>query len=254
MLIRSIVLSLSLLVGIGMIVPFMTETTEAGPQKKKVTKPKLKKYSKAWWSRYRKEQRRKRALAARKRAIRAKQIQLARQRAQKNNNRAKAKTTAVLMPSGKKAPSSFERGTVTNSELQFRVKDNNGGQLGTASLTVLGPSTGQDSGSGRSKTVGGVPTSSLRLNVVDKMIKEDGWVVSDYHKEINGKKVYVVVGQSVVQERVQSRFFYFTEIDGKIYSLATNSPRDSQERVAVESEKMIQSLQRAPRLAQSKLK
>ena len=253
MLIRSIVLSLSLLVGIGMIVPFMTETTEAGPRKKKVTKQKVKKYSKAWWSRYRKEQRRKRAIAARKRALRAKQIQLARQRAQRNNHLAKAKPTEALTPAGKQAPSSFKKGAVSNTELQFRVNDNNGGQLGTASLTVLGPSKGQDSGSGRSKTVGGVPTSSLRLNVVDKMIKEDGWVVSDSHKEINGKTVYLVVGQSVVQGIVQSRFFYFTEIDGKIYRLATNSPRDAQERVAAESEKMLQSLQRAPRLAQSKL-
>ena len=270
MLIRAIALSLALLVGIGTIVPFMTETTEAGPKKKQVKKKKLKKYSKAWWRWYRKEQRRKRAVAARKRALRAKQILLARQRAQRAKNAAvarknnpaptrqkvaaKVKTDAVVLPSGKKAPSSFEKGAVTNSELQFRVNDDNGGQLGTAALTVVGPAMGEDSDSGRNKMVGGVSTSSLRRNVIDKMIKEEGWVVNDYHKEINGKKVYVVVGQSSVRGTVQSRLFYFTEVDGKIYSLATNSSNDAQERIAAESEKVIQSLQRGTRPTQAGLK
>lgn len=57
MLFRAIALSLALLVGIGTIVPFMTDSTEAGPKYKKKKKKKLKKYSKAWWRWYRKEQR-----------------------------------------------------------------------------------------------------------------------------------------------------------------------------------------------------
>mgnify|MGYP002386449952 CR=1 FL=1 len=85
-------------------------------------------------------------------------------------------------------------------------------------------------------------------------MREDGWVVNDYTKDINGKKVYVVVAQSSVKGAVQSRLFYFTEVEGKIYTLSTNSPAESQERIAQESEKVIQSLQRGNRPVQAGLK
>jgi hypothetical protein len=107
---------------------------------------------------------------------------------------------------------------------------------------------------GRNKLVGGVPTTSLRRNVIDKMMREEGWVVNDFQKDINGKKVYVVVAQSTVKGVVQSRLFYFTEVDGRIYSLSTTSPNSAQERIAQESEKVIQSLQRGNRPVQAGLR
>lgn len=270
MLFRAIALSLALLVGIGTIIPFMTDSTEAGPRHKK-KKKKLKKYSKAWWRWYKKQQRKKRAILARKRALRAKRILLARQqtnRAKNANQQAKApamdkkgntrEKVAVkddapppTLPSGKKAPKSFKQNQASNSELQFRVSDDNGTALGTASLSVVGMAQGEDSDAGRNKMVGGVPTSSLRRNVIDKMMKEEGWVVNDYQKTVNGKKVYVVVAQSSAKGVIQSRLFYFTEVDGKIYTLATTSPNEAQERIAQESEKVIQSLQRGNRPTQA---
>lgn len=75
------------------------------------------------------------------------------------------------------------------------------------------------------------------------MIRENGWVVNDYQKDIAGQQVYVVVGQSQARNgQIQSRVFYFTEVDGKIYSVATNSPVQEAERLADESEKVINSL------------
>lgn len=75
------------------------------------------------------------------------------------------------------------------------------------------------------------------------MIRENGWVVNDYQKDIAGQNVYVVVAQSQSKNGgVQSRMFYFTEVDGKVYSVATNSPVREQERLAEESEKVINSL------------
>ena len=272
MLIRAIALSLALLFGIGTIIPFMTDSTEAGPRHKKKFK-KLKKYSKAWWRWYHKQKRKKRAIAARKRALRARQIWLARKRRERarNSHLAKAKTLDrsgksgdrvaakddskdAILPSGKKAPHSFKQSEATSSELQFRVNDDDGQNLGTASLSVVGPAMGADSDTGRNKMVGGVATSSLRRNVIDKMMKEDGWVVNDYQKDINGKKVYVVVAQSSMKGVVHSRLFYFTEVDGRIYSLSTSSSNDAQERIARESEKVIQSLQRGTRPTQAGLK
>jgi len=264
MLIRAIALSLALLLGVGTIIPFMTDSTEAGPRHKKKKKKKLKKYSRAWWKWYRKQQRKKRALLARKRALRAKQILLARKKRQKAKTSkagsatakrtVKDETQGATLPSGKKAPSSFKQNQATSSELQFRVSDDSGGQLGTASLSVVGPAMGEDSDTGRNKLVGGVPTSSLRRNVIDKMMREEGWVVNDYQKDINGKKVYVVVAQSAVKGAIQSRLFYFTEVDGRIYSLSTTAPNSAQERIAHESEKVIQSLQRGNRPVQAGLK
>ena len=83
------------------------------------------------------------------------------------------------------------------------------------------------------------------------MIRENGWVVNDFQKSIGGKDVYVVVAQSQANGgRVESRMFYFTEVDGRIYSVATNSRTDAADRVAEESEKVIASLQNRSRSVQ----
>jgi hypothetical protein len=44
--------------------------------------------------------------------------------------------------------------------------------------------------------------------------------------------------------------FYFTEVDGRIYSLATNSGTGEATRLAEESEKVLNSLHRQPRPTQ----
>ena len=156
-----------------------------------------------------------------------------------------------MLPSGETAPKGWKKSQSTQGELQFSVDDDNGTNIGSASISVVGPAVGRTMTTGASKTVGGVPTSALRRTVIDRMIKEKGWVVNDYQKEIGGKKVYVVVAQSPgAGGQVQSRMFYFTEVDGRIYSVATNAPDDASERIAQESEKVINSLQRVSRPVQ----
>jgi hypothetical protein len=266
MLIRAIALSIALLVGIGAIVPLATEYAEAGPRKSKNYKKKhrkYKKYSKRWWRNYYAKKKRNRAIATRKRGLRLHQIRLANARKagqdgenkQSSNTKSKvvAETAPAVLPSGEAAPKSWKKGQATAGELQFRVDDNNGSQVGSASISVVGPAMGEETA--RNKTVGGVPQASLRRTVIDRMVRENGWVVNDYQKEINGKKVYVVVAQSQAGAGVQSRMFYFTEVDGRIYSVATNAPNDSAERLAEESEKVINSLQkRAQPVQQAELK
>lgn len=274
MLIRAIVLAVALLVGIGTLIPIMTDYSEAGPKysrKYKKRKWKVKKYSKKWWALYRQQQRRKNLMIARRRALRARQILLARQNKQQfekvnqpaaassfeKTSVAKQKTSgeeSAMLPSGETAPQTWRRGQATSSELQYRVNDERGNPMGSASLTVVGTATGADSFNGREKMLGGVSTSALRRTVIDKMMKEEGWVVNDYQKDINGKKVYVVVAQSSVNGAVQSRLFYFTQVDGRIYSLATSAPSSSQERLAQESERVINSLQRNSRSVQAELR
>lgn len=257
--IRAIALSLALLLGIGVVIPLATDYAEAGPKKQrkyaKKKKKKIKKYSKQWWRLYRARVKRQKALRAKKRALRLRQLRLARARATTNRDTSvrptrkvvtapvSEETSTVVLPSGETAPTTWKKSQSSPSELQFRVDDGTGSTLGQASIAVVGPSMGADDN--RGKTVGGVPTTSLRRNVIDRMVRENGWVVNDYQKEIGGKKVYVVVAQSEgAGGRVQSRLFYFAESDGRIYSVSTVAPGDSAERLAEESEKVINSLVR----------
>jgi hypothetical protein len=263
MLIRAIALSLALMIGLGTIIPLATETTEAGPRKhhRKYKKRHhkrhhYKKYSRAWWRQYHRRQRRKRMLAARRRALRLHQLRLAKARRAGDTGTkktTKAATTAAkpedtsvaMLPSGEAAPQGWKKSSSSNAEVQFRVDNSSGAQIGSAAISVVGPAMGETGDRGRTHFLGGIPTTSLRREVINRMIRENGWVVNDFQKEVGGKSVYVVVAQSQAGGgRVQSRMFYFTEADGRIYSLSTNSSSDDAERLAEESEKVINSLHR----------
>ena len=268
MVIRAIALSMALLIGVGVLLPLATETTEAGPRqthkyRKHRKHRRAKWHSKRWWRQYHARMRKRRALARRRRALRLRQLRLARARRMQRANGVKAvkkdivKTSApqepagpALLPSGEIAPASWRRGSSTPGELRFGVVDSSGQQVGSASISVVGPAMGETIGVGRNRTLAGVPTTSLRREVINRMISENGWVINDYQKDIAGQKVYVVVAQSQNGGRLSSRMFYFTEVDGRIYNVATTSNPDSAERLAEESEKVINSLQSRRRPAQ----
>lgn len=257
MLIRAIALSMALVIGVGVLVPLSTETTEAGPRHAKQYKKhrNYKKYSKRWWQQYHARKRNQRALAARRRALRLRQLRLAQARNTEKSDatekKVMVKTSAVeqpsLLPSGEEAPSGWKKVSATPGELRFGVSDSSGQTVGSASISVVGPSMGASNNVGRNKKLGGVPTTSLRREVINRMINENGWVVNDYQKDVNGQTVYVVVAQSQNGGRVNSRVFYFTEVDGRIYSVATTSNPDSAERLSAETEKVINSLQNGSR-------
>lgn len=279
---RAIILCLALFIGLGVVIPLSTDYAEAGAKKQKKYKKQAKKkgykkYSKAWWRAYRAKNKRQGSLAARRKALQLRQMRLARERQEeiaRNGGKWAVYTTwngsewvsrnewiAITSPNppvpppgetmakkisepkarikGKKEPSAQK------SDAQFKVNDSAGSELGSASITVVGPAVGDDTNTGRSKTLSGVSTSALRRTVIDQMIRENGWVVNDYQKQVGGKKVYVVVAQSPgMSGQVQSRLFYFTEIDGRIYSVATNSPVEASGQIADESEKIVNVLQR----------
>ena len=261
MLVRAIALSLALLVGIGTIVPLATDTVEAGPKRKKKKQKRgwkgVKKYSKRWWQLYRAQERRKKVRAARSRSLRLRQLRAARTPDVVSDSPVQTASTkpvrikkAAVLPSGDTAPKGWNQAQASPAELQFRVDDSAGSQVGSASISVVGPA-GDSSTANPEKSVGGVSTTALRRDVINRMIQENGWVVNDYQKEINGRTVYVVAAQSQAKNgRVQSRMFYFTEVDGRIYNVATNSPVEQAERLAEESEKVLDSLQNRIRSTQ----
>jgi hypothetical protein len=259
MLFRAIALTLALLIGIGTIIPFGTDFAEASSRTSKKYKKhkKYKKYSKRWWRQYRARMKRKRALQARRRAMRLRQLRLARLHKARNRpakpvvaakaaKPAATESAVAMLPSGQAAPAGWRRSASTSSEVSFSVDNGNG----SAAISIVGPATGETVDTGRNRTVGGVATNALRREVINRMIRENGWVVNDYQKSIGGRSVYVVVAQSQNGGRLQSRMFYFTEADGRIYSVATNSATEAADRIAEESEKVIFSLQSGPRPVQ----
>lgn len=267
MIFRAIALSLAILVGLGAVLPLVTLQVEAGPRTQKKAKKKgkkFKKYSKRWWRAHRQRMNRQKALNARKRNLRLRQIRLANARKTSDNgvksgkvSNSMSKTSvaenngAAMLPTGESAPKGWKRGVASNNELQYRVDDDSGVNIGSAAISVVGPAVSADVDNGVSKTVGGVSTSALRRTVIDRMIKEEGWVVNDYQKEVGGRKVYVVVAQSPgAGGALQSRLFYFTEVDGRIYSVAANAPKDNAPRIEQETEKAINSLRRRSNAAQ----
>lgn len=151
----------------------------------------------------------------------------------------------VVLPTGGIAPRTWMTGEITPSEMIFNVSDTNGLNLGSASISVVGPAKEPVKIiNNRIKMIGGITTASLRRTVIDQMIEEGGWITNDYQKEIDGKKVYVVEAKSPGEKgQMNSRLFYFTEVDGEIYNVATNSEEKSVELLAVETEKVINSLQ-----------
>lgn len=299
---RAIVLSLALLIGIGTLIPLATEFAEAGTFKpRKYQKKKVKKYSKRWWRAYNKRKAIKRAKlrAARKarlararkarirkaRSAKVRRARLAKQRkavaTKRSTKRSKRRaviakssyetlvapeqsgkyaaieapkskvmtpisTKPAMLPSGNPAPKTWNAEGYSQGELQFRVTDNSGSPIGSASISVIGPATEDPPMlSRRVKTVGGVTTTALRRTVIDQMIRDNGWVVNDFQKEIGGQNVYVVVAQAPgANNQVENRTFYFTEVEGKIYSVATKSPDNATYKFEEESEKVINSLQR----------
>lgn len=326
---RAIVLSLALLIGIGTLIPLATEYAEAGSKKpRKYKKKRAKKYSKRWWRAYNKRKKVKQAKQRRAKKVRAARLKKARIKrartarlkrtavkkrrattARKRSKKRGVSTTArrsnvktapkpqkvvkspglvevsmtapaiqpaelpaappkvvkaprdvevgmtapaaktytapAVLPSGNPAPESWKSGGLVQGELQFSVTDTNGSMLGAASISVVGPAVDEPAYSSRIQTVGGVATNALRRTVIDQMIRENGWVVNDFQKEVGGKKVYVVVAQTPGQNnQVESRTYYFTEVEGKIYSVATKAPEYNMERIEEESEKVLNSLQR----------
>jgi hypothetical protein len=264
---RAIALSLALLLSFGTVASLMTDNSEASAKHHKKKKhKKIKKYSRAWWRIYRAKQRRKKALVARKRALMERQqvaeksvegetsltlakdasgqptkatVKVGKSRGAKMASVASVSYEAGPLPSGETMPVGWKR----NGSNEFRVSDSNGLDVGSADLKIVSPAMGDDQGP-RMKTVGGVPTVALRRTVIDKMIRDNGWVVNDFQKDVDGKKVYVVIAQSPGAGGLQSRVFYFMEAEGKVYSLATSSSAETAEKVAMDSERVLTTLDR----------
>lgn len=234
---RAVLLSLVLLLSIGVAAPFFTDWSEASKPGVQNRRKKIRKYSRAWWRIYRAKQRRARALAQRRAELAQRRVVLAKD--------AEISSTQPVPVLGNEAPPvGWNRQVAAGgNDVEFRVADERGQQIGSAQLTVVGAAMPEQEASApermRKQMLSGVSISALRRTVIDKMIKEEGYIVNDYQRDVNGKKVFVVEARSDANGATKSRLFYFTEVDGRIYSLSTNVPNELTEKVAADSEKVI---------------
>ena len=131
----------------------------------------------------------------------------------------------------------------------FAVQMPDGRPAGTAvvaPVSLSGADVSSMSMTAKTKTVGGVPVAALRRTVIDRMVAEGGWVTNDFVQELQGRRVFVVLAQTGSPGApAQSWTFYFTEIDGRVYSLATTTPVEFAEPVAASSEQFLSSLRPA---------
>jgi hypothetical protein len=164
--------------------------------------------------------------------------------------RAAAPARSSLLPFDFATPHNWTAGRkARGGAAVFTVATADGRAAGTAVVAPVSLSPAEMAGVSvgpRTKTVGGTPVAALRRTVIDRMVAEGGWVTNDFVQELRGRKVFVVQAQTGAPGApTQSLTFYFTEIDGRLYSLATTAPLDMAAPLAAGSEQFMASLQPA---------
>jgi hypothetical protein len=126
-------------------------------------------------------------------------------------------------------------------EYKFSLRTSDGRQSGVAVWSRLNlPALATTDR--RNRSLAGVAHASLRRTVIDRMVLEGGWVVNDFEREIAGQKVFVVVAQSESNGLRRAWTYYFVDLDGQLFSLATTAPSEFAGSVADEAEQTLSAL------------
>lgn len=239
---RTVTLSLLMLVSVGVMLPIASSTAHGLRQASaSQQKRRYRKHSRAWWRRYRARLRARRAAAA---ALLAQ-----RNAAHRDAPLASAFTTSgngeVVTGVIPKLPVGWNASAMNNGEIKFRSTTT--ASPSQASLSVVArsrPNPGFLTHREQSRMLAGVAFSDLRRIVIDKMINAGGWVINDYERKVDGARVFVVIAQTPADSRSveKSWNFYFAEVDGKIYSLTLNTPVQFSGRLAAEGESFLSSI------------
>jgi hypothetical protein len=250
---RRIGLSLGLLVSLVVMLPFVTSTAH-NLRSQLAARSHRHHHSRAWWRRHRAKIRRRQALLARRRALEA--------RSRTGSNSAMpAKTAdnhaalpgALPFPDGvyrdgaltMALPVGWSAGATTKGASSFRIAPPNGTSEAQATLAVVAVAPAnaeQFIGREQRRMLGGITFTDLRRSVIDKMITNGGWVVNDRQREIGGHRVFEVIAQTPATsdgKPEQLWNFYFTEINGRVYSLTTRTTGGLTQKIAGDAEKFL---------------
>ncbi|HEY0385248.1 MAG TPA: hypothetical protein VGC64_04520 [Pyrinomonadaceae bacterium] len=264
---RVAALVLVILLSISILLPLVNSSAHRTNRPSMSRRHRGHRHSRAWWRRYRSRRQQQRAALARRRS-------LVSQREHNNNVAApdieRPVLSSVALPVGNRANDSRggasasastaasallapERRSTTpvvmNGQTQFRLYAENGQVVGVASLSAVTANRVNVellNSRMQRRQLAGVPFADLRHQVIEKMIAGNGWVVNDLEREINGHRVFVVVAQTASsadgRTPAEAWNFYFTEIDGRIYSLAAHAPLDATAQMDAESAKVLATL------------
>ncbi|MFS8084322.1 MAG: hypothetical protein ACMG6H_01720 [Acidobacteriota bacterium] len=251
---RRIVLSLALLVSIVVMLPFATSTAHNLRFQLSARSHRFHHHSRAWWRRHRAKLRRRQALLAKRRAALAANRANATSTTLPKSSDNHAGSGTLAFPEGvyregsfaMPLPSGWSASPSAKGASSFRIVPANGTPEAQAALAVVAVAPPADSNRApafeQKKLVGGVSVSDLRRSVIDRMINAGGWVINDRQREIGGHRVFEVIAQTPATsdgkpEQVWN--FYFTEINGRVYSLSTRTPGGFTEKVAADAEKFL---------------
>lgn len=234
---RIIALSLVMLFSVGALLPFAGSSAH-GLRQSFVSKRQFhhRRHSRAWWRRYRARLKRRRAAAmAHRKAAFAPVLP---------RPVATGSSSPVVKP---QLPTGWNALSAANgSEMKFRTETANGSVNGQASLAVVAqsrPNPAYLSAREERRLLAGVAMGDLRRIVIDKMLADGGWVTNDFTRDVAGQRVFIVTAQTPGDGRSPEKSwnFYFTEVNGRIYSLTTNTPPQFSDRMAAEAENFISS-------------
>jgi hypothetical protein len=233
---RTITLSLLMLISVGVMLPFASSTAHGIRQSSASHQQRrYRRHSRAWWRRHRARLKRRRAAA------------LAHRNAPLGPVFADSLNPAVSTAVPPKLPAGWNNPTLANGgEVRFRT-EGSATVPGQGTLSVVArsrPNPAYLTQREQRTMLAGVAFSDLRRIAIDKMINAGGWVINDYERQVNGARVFVVIAQTPSDGRSPEKSwnFYFAEVDGKIYSLTLNTPLQFSAKLAAEGEKFIASL------------
>lgn len=254
---RRIALSLGLLIAVVVLLPFATSTAH-NLRSFSARSHRFHHHSRAWWRRHRAMLRRRQALIARRRAMQAMQ-QLTAANKPAPATEPKVAGNHVSLPAAlafpenvyrdgaimTPLPSNWSAAASTSASSSFRIASQNGVPEAQAALAVVAaapPKSFQPLPNEQKKMLGGITLTDLRHSVIDKMITAGGWVVNDRQREIGGHRVFEVIAQTPATSDGKSEQvwnYYFTEINGRVYSLTTRSANAANPKVAADAEQFL---------------
>jgi hypothetical protein len=260
---RAAALSLLILVTVAVTLPLVDSSAHNSGRSTSSRRHHMgRRHSRAWWRRYRARLRRQRTDQKRKQALRAVRGQSLNVAADSHNNAVSPTKLSAPIIGKLSAPSSgpqnpanalslpngWSRRAAVNGESKFVVNASDGQYVGAATLSLVNAhASGETIMTARAsrRTLGGVPLTELRRTVIDKMVTSNGWVVNDLQREIEGKPVFIVLAQTAASSDGHTPqlfwVFYFTEVEGRIYSLAASSLLEFSNRITEESARFISS-------------
>lgn len=234
---RKVLLSILILLSVVAVMPFADSAARGLSRSVGLQRRHHRRHSRRWWRRHRAHMRRRQAalsMAHRSARLTAKPVVAA---APINPPAA-----AVGVPTVSNGWTAMP--AAANGELKFRAKENATDQAALTVVAMSRPAPEYLTSKEKRQMLSGLSFAELRRSVIDKMIAAGGWVNNDFERQVGGRRVFVVTAQTPADGHspAKARNYYFTEVNGRIYNLATEANLQSAERMAAEAERFIASL------------